>query len=155
MANGVGAYNFAFFHLITHAFFKACLFLGSGSVINAMHHEQDMRNMGGLRKKMPITYVTFLIASLALSGIPLTSGFLSKDGILVGTFAFGSLTGNWWFAATGFLVAFLTAFYMFRAIILTFHGKPRDKKKYDKVKESSFVMAMPLVVLSILSLSFW
>ena len=155
MAIGVGAYTFAFFHLITHAFFKACLFLGSGSVINAMHHEQDMRNMGGLRKKMPITYVTFLIASLALSGIPLTSGFLSKDGILVGTFAFGSLTGNWWFAATGFLVAFLTAFYMFRAIILTFHGKPRDKKKYDKVKESSFVMAMPLVVLSILSLSFW
>ncbi|MCH7973820.1 MAG: NADH-quinone oxidoreductase subunit L [Bacteroidetes bacterium] len=155
MAIGVGAYTFAFFHLITHAFFKACLFLGSGSVIHAMHHEQDMRNMGGLRKKMPLTYITFLIASLALSGIPLTSGFLSKDGILVGTFAFGSLTGNWWFAATGFLVAFLTAFYMFRAIILTFHGKPKDKKKYENVKESSFVMVMPLVVLSMLSLFFW
>ena len=155
MAIGVGAYTFAFFHLITHAFFKAALFLGSGSVINAMHHEQDMRNMGGLRKKMPLTYVTFLIASLALSGIPLTSGFLSKDGILAGTFAFGTLTGQWWFAASGFLVAFLTAFYMFRAIILTFHGKPRDKEKYEHVKESSFVMAMPLVVLSLLSLFFW
>jgi len=155
MAIGVGAYAFAFFHLVTHAFFKAALFLGSGSVIHSMHHEQDMRKMGGLRKKMPLTYVTFLIAALALSGIPLTSGFLSKDGILAGTFAFGSLTGNWWFAASGFLVAFLTAFYMFRAIILTFHGKPRDKEKYEHAKESSFVMAMPLVVLSLLSLFFW
>ena len=155
MAVGVGAYTFAFFHLITHAFFKAGLFLGSGSVIKAMHHEQDMRNMGGLRKKMPLTYVTFIIFSLALSGIPLTSGFLSKDGILAGTFAFGSLTGNWWFAASGFLVAFLTAFYMFRAVILTFHSKPRDKEKYEHAKESSFVMAMPLVVLSALSLFFW
>ncbi|HED08352.1 MAG TPA: NADH-quinone oxidoreductase subunit L [Ignavibacteria bacterium] len=155
MAIGVGAYTFAFFHLITHAFFKAALFLGSGSVIHSMHHEQDMRKMGGLRKKMPLTYVTFLIASLALSGIPLTSGFLSKDGILAGTFAFGSLTGNWWFAASGFLVAFLTAFYMFRAIILTFHGKPKNKEKYEHAKESSFLMAMPLVVLSLLSLFFW
>ncbi len=155
MAIGVGAYAFAFFHLITHAFFKACLFLGSGSVIHSMHHEQDMRQMGGLRKKMPVTYITFLVASLALSGIPLTSGFLSKDGILAGTFAFGSLTGNWWFAASGFLVAFLTAFYMFRAIILTFHGKPRNKEKYEHAKESSFVMVMPLVVLSALSIFFW
>ena len=155
MAIGVGAYTFAFFHLITHAFFKACLFLGSGSVIHSMHHEQDMTKMGGLRKKMPLTYITFLVASLALSGIPLTSGFLSKDGILVGTFAFGSLTGHWFFAASGFLVAFLTAFYMFRAIIMTFHGEPKNKEKYDHAKESSFVMAMPLVVLSALSLFFW
>ncbi len=152
---GVGAYSFAFFHLITHAFFKALLFLGSGSVIHAMHHEQDIRKMGGLRKKMPITYATFLIASLAISGIPLTSGFLSKDGILAGTFAFGSLTGNWFFAAVGFLVALLTAFYMFRLVILTFHGEPRDKEKYDHAHESPFVMAMPLVVLAALSIFIW
>ncbi|PJA98571.1 MAG: NADH-quinone oxidoreductase subunit L [Ignavibacteriales bacterium CG_4_9_14_3_um_filter_30_11] len=155
MAIGVGAYTFAFFHLVTHAFFKAGLFLGSGSVIHSMHHEQDMTKMGGLRKKMPLTYITFLVASLALSGIPFTSGFLSKDGILAGTFAFGSLTGYWYFAAVGFIVAFLTAFYMFRAIIMTFHGKPKNKEKFEHAKESSFVMAMPLVVLSALSLFFW
>ena len=155
MAIGVGAYTFAFFHLVTHAFFKAGLFLGSGSVIHSIHHEQDMTKMGGLRKKMPLTYITFLVASLALSGIPFTSGFLSKDGILAGTFAFGSLTGYWYFAAVGFIVAFLTAFYMFRAIIMTFHGKPKNKEKFEHAKESSFVMAMPLVVLSALSLFFW
>jgi NADH-quinone oxidoreductase subunit L len=155
MALGVGAYTFAFFHLITHAFFKACLFLGSGSVIHGMHHEQDITKMGGLRKKMPITYATFLIASLAISGIPLTSGFLSKDGILAGTFAFGSLTGNWIFSVVGFLVAFLTAFYMFRLIILTFHGEPKDKEKFDHVHESKFAMAMPLVFLATLSVFIW
>ena len=155
MALGVGAYTFAFFHLITHAFFKACLFLGSGSVIHSMHHEQDIRNMGGLRKKMPLTYYTFLVASLALSGIPLTSGFLSKDGILAGSYAFASITGHWLFPIVGFLVAILTAFYMFRLIILTFHGKPRDQHKYEHAKESKFAMAMPLVVLSTLSLFIW
>ncbi|MDZ7623918.1 MAG: NADH-quinone oxidoreductase subunit L [Ignavibacteriaceae bacterium] len=155
MALGVGAYKFAFFHLITHAFFKACLFLGSGSVIHAMHHEQDIRNMGGLRKKMPITYATFLFSSIAISGIPLTSGFLSKDGILSGTFAFASLTGHWLFPFVGFLVALMTAFYMFRLVILTFHGEPRNKEKYDHAHESGFAMAMPLVVLSVLSLFFW
>mgnify|MGYP001457231555 CR=1 FL=1 len=152
MALGVGAYKFAFFHLVTHAFFKACLFLGSGSVIHAMHHEQDIRNMGGLRKKLPLTYATFLISSLAISGIPLTSGFLSKDGILASTFAFGSLTGNWIFAIVGFLVALMTAFYMFRLIIITFHGKPKDQQKYDHAHESPFVMAMPLAVLAMLSI---
>ncbi len=155
MALGVGAYTFGFFHLITHAFFKALLFLGSGSVIHAMHHEQDINNMGGLRKKMPITYATFLTASLAISGIPLTSGFLSKDGILAGSFAFGSLTGNWFFAIVGFFVALLTAFYMFRLVILTFHGKPRDQHKYDHAHESKFNMAMPLVVLATLSIFIW
>ena len=152
MGLGVGAYKFAFFHLVTHAFFKACLFLGSGSVIHAMHHEQDIRNMGGLRKKMPLTYATFLIASLAISGIPLTSGFHSKDGILASTFAFGSLTGYWIFPIVGFLVALMTAFYMFRLIILTFHGKPRDQHKFEHAHESPFVMAMPLVVLASLSI---
>jgi NADH-quinone oxidoreductase subunit L len=152
MALGVGAYKFAFFHLVTHAFFKACLFLGSGSVIHAMHHEQDIRNMGGLRKKLPLTYATFLISSLAISGIPLTSGFLSKDGILASAFAFGSLTGYWIFAVVGFLVALMTAFYMFRLIIITFHGEPRDHHKYEHAHESPFVMAMPLVVLATLSI---
>jgi len=152
MALGVGAYKFAFFHLVTHAFFKACLFLGSGSVIHAMHHEQDIRNMGGLRKKMPLTYATFLISSLAVSGIPLTSGFLSKDGILASTFAFGSLTGYWIFAVVGLLVAMLTAFYMFRLVVITFHGEPRDHHKFEHAHESPFVMAMPLAVLAILSI---
>ncbi len=152
---GVGAFQFAFFHLVTHAFFKSLLFLGSGSIIHAMHHEQDIRKMGGLRKKMPITYATFLIASLAISGIPLTSGFLSKDGILGGTFAFGFLTGHWFFAVMGYFVALLTALYMFRLVILTFHGKPRDQEKYDHCKESPFVMAMPLVVLATLSIFIW
>ncbi|MGD1007525.1 MAG: NADH-quinone oxidoreductase subunit L [Ignavibacteriaceae bacterium] len=155
MGLGVGAYSFAFFHLITHAFFKALLFLGSGSVIYALHHEQDIRKMGGLRRKMPITYYTFLIATLAISGIPLTSGFLSKDGILAGTFAFASLTGQWFFPAVGFFVALLTAFYMFRLVILTFHGEPRDKEKYDHAHESPFVMVMPLVVLAALSVFIW
>ncbi|MCL5029098.1 MAG: NADH-quinone oxidoreductase subunit L [Bacteroidetes bacterium] len=155
MALGVGAYKFAFFHLVTHAFFKAALFLGSGSVIHAMHHEQDIRNMGGLRKKLPLTYATFLISTIAISGVPLTSGFLSKDGILAGTFAFGSLTGQWFFAFVGFFVALLTAFYMFRLVILTFHGEPRNKEKFDHAKESPFVMVMPLVVLAALSIFIW
>jgi NADH-quinone oxidoreductase subunit L len=155
MSLGVGAYVFAFFHLVTHAFFKACLFLGSGSVIHSMHHEQDIRNMGGLKKKMPVTYYTFLISTLAISGVPLFSGFLSKDGILAGTLAFGKLTGHWLIPIIGFLVAGLTAFYMFRLVILTFHGKPRDQHKFDHAHESPFVMAMPLVVLAALSIFIW
>lgn len=155
MALGVGAYQYAFFHLVTHAFFKACLFLGSGSVIHAMHHEQDITKMGGLRKKMPLTYYTFLISSLAISGVPLTSGFLSKDGILAGSYAFASLTGHWLFPVTGFLVAALTAFYMFRLIILTFHGEPRDQHKYEHAHESPWLMTFPLVLLTALSIFFW
>jgi NADH-quinone oxidoreductase subunit L len=155
MSLGVGAYAFAFFHLITHAFFKACLFLGSGSVIHSMHHEQDIRNMGGLKKKMPITYYSFLISTLAISGVPLFSGFLSKDGILAGTLAFGKLTGHWLIPIIGFSVAGLTAFYMFRVVILTFHGEPRDHHKYDHAHESPFVMAAPLVVLAALSIFIW
>jgi NADH-quinone oxidoreductase subunit L len=152
MALGVGAYSFGFFHLITHAFFKAGLFLGSGSVIYAMHHEQDIRQMGGLRKKLPITYTTFLIFCLAISGIPLTSGFLSKDGILASAMAFGSLTGYNIFVITGFFVALLTAFYMFRLLFLTFHGEPRNKEKYDHAHESPFVMTVPLILLAVLSI---
>ncbi len=155
MSLGVGAYVFAFFHLVTHAFFKACLFLGSGSVIHAMHHEQDIRNMGGLRKKLPLTYATFLISTIAISGIPLTSGFLSKDGILAGTLAFGKLTGHWLIPIMGFTVAAMTAFYMFRLVIMTFHGEPRDHHKYDHAHESPWVMVGPLVVLAALSIFIW
>ncbi len=155
MALGVGAYTFAFFHLVTHAFFKACLFLGSGSVIYGMHHEQDIRQMGGLKKKMPITYATFLIATLAISGVPLTSGFLSKDGLLAGTLAFGELTGHWLIPIMGFLVAFMTAFYMFRLVIITFHGEPRNKEKFDHAHESPLVMIIPLIILSMLSIFIW
>src|SRR3989339_945442 len=155
MSLGVGAYAFAFFHLVTHAFFKACMFLGSGSVIHAMHHEQDIRNMGGLKKKMPVTYYTFLISTLAISGVPLFSGFLSKDGILAGTLAFGKLTGHWLIPIIGFTVAGLTAFYMFRLVILTFHGEPKDHHKFDHAHESPFVMAAPLVVLAVLSIFIW
>lgn len=155
MALGVGAYSYAFFHLVTHAFFKACLFLGSGSVIHAMHHEQDIRNMGGLRKKLPITYATFLTATLAISGVPFTSGFLSKDGLLAGTLAFGNLTGHWLIPIGAFVVALMTAFYMFRLVIITFHGEPRDHHKFDHAHESPFVMVMPLVVLSALSIFIW
>ncbi len=153
MAVGVGAYQYAFFHLVTHAFFKALLFLGSGSVIYAMHHEQDMRKMGGLKKKMPITYYTFLTATLAISGVPFFSGFLSKDGILASTYAFGSLTGYWLIPIIGFLVAGMTAFYMFRLVLMTFHGEPRDHHKYDHAHESPWAMTIPLITLAVLS--FW
>ena len=152
MALGVGAYTFAFFHLVTHAFFKGLMFLGSGSVIHSMHHEQDMRQMGGLKKKMPITYVTFLIGTLAISGVPLTSGFLSKDGLLAGTWAFGNLTGHYLIPIIGFTVALMTAFYMFRLVLMTFHGKPRNQHKFDHAHESPKLMTIPLIILASLSI---
>ncbi|MFP8487844.1 NADH-quinone oxidoreductase subunit L [Gracilimonas sp. Q87] len=163
MALGVGAYTAGFMHLVTHAAFKAGLFLGSGSVIYAMHkvlHDQndhhtdaqDIRNMGGLKSKMPVTYWTFLIFTLAISGIPLTSGFLSKDEILAGSWAFSSLNGHWILPVVGFAVAGLTAFYMFRLLILTFHGKPADESRFEAIKESPAVMTIPLMVLATLSL---
>lgn len=166
MALGVGAYTAGFMHLVTHAAFKAGLFLGAGSVIFAMHaslhklhdHDtdaQDVRNMGGLKSKMPFTYWTFLIFTLAISGIPLTSGFLSKDEILAGTLAFSTLNGHWLLPLIGFLVAGLTAFYMFRLLILTFHGKPADEKVIEGVTESPKVMTIPLMVLAALSLFFF
>lgn len=151
MALGIGSYFYGYFHLITHAFFKAGLFLAAGSVIHAMHHEQDIQNMGGLRKKLPITYATFLVFCLAISGVPLTSGFLSKDGILAGALAFGSLTGHYLITVVGFTVAMLTAFYMFRLLILTFHGKPKDKHAYDHAHESPALMTVPLIILAVLS----
>lgn len=163
MGLGVGAFTMGFFHLVTHAWFKACLFLASGSVIHAMHHSmhkagdhhtdpQDINNMGGLRKTMPLTYITFLMATLAISGVPFTSGFLSKDGILAGTLAFGSLTGNWLIPIIGFLSAGITAFYMFRLTIVAFHGQPKTDIAAH-THENKFVIVMPLIVLAILS--FW
>lgn len=163
MALGVGAFTAGFMHLVTHAAFKAGLFLGAGSVIYAMHkvlHDQhdhdtdaqDIRNMGGLKSKMPVTYWTFLIFTLAISGIPLTSGFLSKDEILAGTMAFSTLNGHWLLPLIGFAVAGLTAFYMFRLLILTFHGKPANESILDGIKESPKLMTIPLVVLASLSL---
>jgi NADH-quinone oxidoreductase subunit L len=142
--------------------FKAGLFLGSGSVIHAMHNAlhhaedhdtdaQDIRNMGGLRAKMPVTFWTFVVYTLAISGVPFTSGFMSKDEILAGTLAFGSLTGHFIVPVTGFLVAGLTAFYMFRLVILTFLGEHRDAKRIAHVHESGVTMTLPLVVLAALS----
>jgi NADH-quinone oxidoreductase subunit L len=166
MALGVGAFSAGFFHLTTHAMFKACLFLGSGSVIHAMHHSlhhlhdhhtdpQDMRNMGGLLKKMPITGYTFIIATLAISGIPLMSGFMSKDEILAGATAYGSLQGG--IASVlpyvGFGVAMMTAFYMWRLVFMTFFGKPKNAEIYEHIHESPKVMVIPLVILA--GLSFW
>ncbi|MEX0769602.1 MAG: NADH-quinone oxidoreductase subunit L [Balneolaceae bacterium] len=163
MGLGVGAYTAGFMHLVTHASFKAGLFLGSGSVIFAMHktlHKredhhtdaQDIRNMGGLKTRMPITYWTFLIFTLAISGIPLTSGFLSKDEILAGSLAFGTLNGHYLLPLIGFAVAGLTAFYMFRLLILTFHGKPADPSRLEDMEESPKVMTLPLIILAALSL---
>jgi NADH-quinone oxidoreductase subunit L len=162
MALGVGAYTAGFFHLVTHAMFKAGLFLGSGSVIHGMHHAlhhqgdhhtdpQDVRNMGGLRRRMPVTFWTFVMYTLAISGVPLTSGFLSKDEILAGTLAFGGLSGHVLIPIVGFLVAGLTAFYMFRVVILTFLGEHKDAHRLEHIQESPKVMTIPLVILAALS----
>jgi NADH-quinone oxidoreductase subunit L len=154
MAIGVGAYSYGVFHLVTHAFFKACLFLTAGSVIYGLHHVQDINEMGGLRKKMPITFFTFLIATLAISGVPFTSGFMSKDSILAATLVFADVNGgiNYLVPVVAFLTAGLTAFYMFRLLILTFLGEPRNKEKYDHCHESPFAMTLPLIVLSVMSI---
>jgi NADH-quinone oxidoreductase subunit L len=145
-ALGVGAFTAAIFHLMTHGFFKGLLFLGSGSVIHAVHEEQDMRNMGGLSRKIRITYITMLIGSIAIAGIPPLAGFFSKDEILGEAF---KLHFEWvWLV--GWIVAGLTAFYMFRLMGLTFWGEFRGPKAvWDKVHESPVVMTVPLVLLAI------
>ncbi len=145
-ALGVGAFTAAIFHLMTHGFFKGLLFLGSGSVIHAVHEEQDMRRMGGLSKKIPITYATMFIGSLAIAGIPPLAGFFSKDEILGESFKFGFL----WVWAIGLFVALLTAFYMFRLMGLTFWGAFRGPAAlWDKIHESVPVMTVPLILLAI------
>lgn len=150
LACGVAAFGAGIFHLMTHAFFKALLFLGAGSVIHAMSDEQDMRKMGGLRKYIPITYVTMFVATLAISGIPGLSGFFSKDEILWRSFS--SPFGSPFFWIIGVATAGLTAFYMFRLIYLTFYGSERmDEKTRSKLHESPGTMTVPLVILAVLS----
>ena len=145
-ALGVGAFTAAIFHLMTHGFFKGLLFLGSGSVIHAVHDEQDMRKMGGLSKKIPITYVTMLIGSIAIAGIPPLAGFFSKDEILGEAFKFGF----YWVWGIGLFVALLTAFYMFRLMGMTFWGTFRGPREvWDKIHESPLVMTVPLILLAI------
>jgi NADH-quinone oxidoreductase subunit L len=147
VALGVGAFTAGVFHVMTHAFFKALLFLGSGSVIHGMHEEQDIRKMGGLKKYMPITYRTFLIGTLAIAGIPFFSGFFSKDEILW----FAWLNGSPILWMVGALAAFTTAFYMWRLTSLTFLGEERFDHHHVHPHESPATMTIPLVVLAVLS----
>jgi len=145
LACGVGAYTAAIFHLMTHAFFKALMFLGSGSVIHAMGGEQDMRKMGGLKEHMPWTYRTFLVGTLAIAGVPGLAGFFSKDQILAG--AWGGNKALW---VVGLITAGLTACYMFRLVLMTFHGKFRGtEEQHDHLHESPPSMTIPLIVLAV------
>src|SRR5262245_30512879 len=164
LACGVGAFVAGIFHVMTHAFFKALLFLGSGSVIHGMHEEQDIRNMGGLRKYMPITFATMMVGWLAISGFPLLSGFFSKDEILWRTWSTEALPTGWgqvlWFVAA--ITAALTAIYMTRLMILTFWGSERFKQNHQaqtqnhhhnaRPHESPLLMLLPLILLAILSI---
>lgn len=147
VAMGAGAYSVGMFHLFTHAFFKALLFLGSGSVIYAMHHEQDIRNMGGLKDKIPFTYIVMVIGTLALTGFPLTAGYFSKDAIIESAFVSHNP-----FAFYGFLMtviaAGLTSFYSWRLIFKTFHGEPHDQEHYEAAHEAPLWMLVPIGVLA-------
>ena len=144
---GVGAYTGSFFHVITHAFFKALLFLGAGSVIHAMHHEQDMRHMGGLKSKLKITFATMMIGTIAIAGLPPFSGFFSKDEILAHAYEHNKVL---W--AIGLFTAFLTAFYMFRMMYLTFFGKYRGTHHAEShIHEPPKTMTFPLIVLAVLA----
>ena len=148
-AAGVGAYNVAMFHLFTHAFFKALLFLGSGSVIHAFKDEQDINNMGGVWKKLPYTYILMIIGTLALTGFPFLSGFYSKDAIIEFAYLRGNTTG-YYAAGIGILTAFLTSIYSWRLIFRTFHGEYNNKDvSIEETHESPLVMLIPLFILSI------
>lgn len=149
LALGLGAFTSGIFHMATHAFFKALLFLGAGSVIHALHHEQDIRRMGGLKKYLPITYLTFFVGALAISGIPPFAGFFSKDEILAGAFAHSPVV-----YIVALVASLLTSFYMFRLFFLTFFGKPRaTHDTMHHVHESPKSITIPLIVLAILSLT--
>ena len=152
VAMGVGAYSIGMFHLFTHAFFKALLFLGSGSVIHAMHHEQDIRHMGGLRKKIPFTYAMMLVGTLALTGFPFTAGYFSKDAIIEAAFVSKNPLAVYGFAAT-VIAALLTSFYSWRLVFKTFHGKPHDHHHYEAAHESPLVMLVPLAALAVGSIA--
>lgn len=148
VAMGAGAYSVGMFHLFTHAFFKALLFLGSGSVIYAMHHEQDIRNMGGLWKKIPYTYAVMVVGTLALTGFPLTAGYFSKDAIIESAYAAHNP-----FAMYGFLMtvvaAGLTSFYSWRLVFKTFHGEPHDEHHYEAAHEAPIWMLIPIGALAV------
>ena len=149
VALGVSAYSVGIFHLMTHAFFKAVLFLGAGSVIIAMHHEQDMRKMGGLKKYMPVTYVTMFIAGLANVGFPGLSGFFSKDSIIEAVH-FSDIPGANFAYFCVLVTVFVTAFYTFRMLFMTFHGSPRmDQHTKEHLHESPWVITLPLIILVI------
>jgi NADH-quinone oxidoreductase subunit L len=147
VAMGVGAYSVGMFHLFTHAFFKALLFLGSGSVITAMHHEQDIRMMGGLRHKIPFTYWMMVMGTLSLTGFPLTAGYFSKDAIIEAAFVGKNPMAFYGFLLT-VVAAALTAFYSWRLIFKTFHGAPHDHHHYEAAHESPLTMLVPLGVLA-------
>ena len=162
LALGVGAWTFALYHLITHAFFKCCLFQCSGSVIRAMHHEQDMRRYGGLFKKLPVTGTCYMVSMLAIAGasIPFTaiglSGFYSKDGIIAGAFNYGNLMqdAGWWgslFWLGPVVIALVTPFYMARSFALTFMGTPRDPDRYSHAHEAGWTMVVPQVILAFMA----
>jgi NADH-quinone oxidoreductase subunit L len=146
MAVGLGAYTAGVFHLLTHAFFKALLFLGAGSVMHALHGELDMNKMGGLRKKMPLTHLTFLIGAACLAGFPLTSGFFSKDEILLMALRGPHPSPALWFI--GYVTAACTAFYSARLVFRVFYGEPRDHHAYEHAHESAWPMALPLLILA-------
>jgi NADH-quinone oxidoreductase subunit L len=149
VAMGVGAYSVGMFHLFTHAAFKALLFLGAGSVIHAMHHEQDMRNMGGLWKKIPFTYAMMVVGTIALTGFPFTAGYYSKDAIIEAAYAGHNAFAPYAFYMT-VVAAALTSFYSWRLIFMTFHGKTRaDHHTYDHAHESPMTMTMPLAILAL------
>jgi NADH-quinone oxidoreductase subunit L len=143
VAMGVGAYSVGMFHLFTHAFFKALLFLGSGSVIHAMHHEQDIRHMGGLKERIPFTYVVMIVGTLALTGFPLTAGYFSKDAIIEAAFVGKNPIALYAFICT-VAAALLTSFYSWRLIFKTFHGEPHDRTHWRAAQESPMVMLIPL-----------
>jgi NADH-quinone oxidoreductase subunit L len=147
VAMGVGAYSVGMFHLFTHAFFKALLFLGSGSVIIAMHHEQDTRRMGGLWRKLPFTYATMVIGTLALTGFPFTAGYFSKDAIIESALVSKGPMASYGFVMT-LLAAALTAFYSWRLIFKTFHGAPHDREHYEAAHETAKTMLVPLGILA-------
>jgi NADH-quinone oxidoreductase subunit L len=148
VAMGMGAYSVGMFHLFTHAFFKALLFLCSGSVIIAIHHEQDIRHMGGLKDKLPFTYATMVIGTLALTGFPLTAGYFSKDAIIEAAYLGTGSVALYGFALTT-IAAALTSFYSWRLIFMTFHGAPHDRHHYDAARESPVVMLVPLGFLAV------
>ena len=148
VAMGVGAYSIGMYHLFTHAFFKALLFLGSGSVITAMHHEQDIRMMGGLRTKIPFTYVMMVVGTLALTGFPLTAGYFSKDAIIEAANASKNPAAFYGYLMT-LVAAGLTAFYSWRLVLKTFHGRPHDEAHFEAAHESPRSMLIPLFVLAV------